>query len=74
MVKQIYCLLGLFIFLQAQALAEVVASIDKNPVIANESFVLTISADDDIDSNALDTSALLNDFIVFHLFFSIVQL
>jgi hypothetical protein len=63
-VKQIYCLLGLFIFLQAQALAEVVASIDKNPVIANESFVLTITADDDIDSNALDTSALLNDFIV----------
>lgn len=64
MVKQIYCVLGLFIFLQTQALAEVIASIDKNPVIANESFVLTITADDDIDSNALDTSALLNDFIV----------
>lgn len=64
MVKQIFCLLGLFIFLQAQAFAEVVASIDKNPVVANESFVLTITADDDVDSNALDTRALLNDFIV----------
>lgn len=64
MVKKILYLLSLFIFLEAQAFAEVIASVDKNPVVANESFVLTITADDDIESNALDTSALLKDFIV----------
>ncbi|GHE80377.1 BatD family protein [Thalassotalea profundi] len=64
MVKKILCLLGLFFLLEAHVLAEVIASVDKNPVIANESFVLTITADDDIDANALDTSPLLDDFIV----------
>ncbi|XQW85945.1 BatD family protein [Thalassotalea piscium] len=64
MVKQLFCLLGLLIFLESQALAEVIASVDKNPVITNESFVLTITADEDVDSDALDTSPLLNDFIV----------
>ncbi len=49
---------------QVSALTKVVSSIDKNPVIANESFVLTVTADDDVDADALDTSALLNDFIV----------
>ncbi|MGB1199087.1 MAG: BatD family protein [Thalassotalea sp.] len=64
MVKQIFCLVILLVCLQAQALAEVVASVDKNPVIVNESFVLTVTANDDVDTNALDTSALLSDFIV----------
>ncbi|GAA5138920.1 BatD family protein [Thalassotalea piscium] len=64
MVKRIFCLLSFLICLEANALTEVIASVDKNPVIMNESFVLTITADDDVDSNALDTSALLNDFVV----------
>ncbi|WP_284243411.1 BatD family protein [Thalassotalea insulae] len=42
----------------------VTASIDKNPVIANESFVLTVVADDDVNTNALDTSPLMQNFIV----------
>lgn len=48
----------------AHATTQVVATIDKNPVVVNESFVLEITADDDVDTNALDTSALLKDFIV----------
>ena len=36
----------------------------KNPVIINESFILEVVADDDVDTNALDTSALMKDFIV----------
>ena len=46
------------------ALTSVSASVDKNPVMINESLILTVTADDDIDRNALDTSALLSDFIV----------
>ncbi len=52
------------ITLNVYALTTVTATIDKNPVIANESFVLTVVADDDIDTNALDTSSLMQDFIV----------
>lgn len=46
------------------ALTSVSATVDKNPVVANESFVLEIVADDSLDNNALDTSPLLEDFIV----------
>ncbi|REL26159.1 protein BatD [Thalassotalea euphylliae] len=46
------------------ALSKITASVDKNPVTVKESVVLTIVADDDVDSNALDTSKLLADFIV----------
>jgi len=42
----------------------VTATVDKNPVVVNESFVLTVTADDDVNTNALDTSALMQDFIV----------
>lgn len=48
----------------AFALTKVTATIDKNPVAIKESVVLTVIADDDVDSNALDTSALLKDFVV----------
>lgn len=48
----------------AFALNKVTATIDRNPVVVNESFVLTVVADDDVNTNAFDTSALLNDFIV----------
>ncbi|MBW3140175.1 BatD family protein [Ferrimonas balearica] len=46
------------------ALTELQASIDQNPVVAGQSFILEVVADDDVESNALDTSALLRDFAV----------
>jgi len=48
----------------AYAFIEVTATVDKNPVVVKESFVLTITANDDVDTNALDTSPLMQDFIV----------
>lgn len=48
----------------ALALTNVTASIDSNPVMSNESIVLTVIADDSIERDALDTSSLLKDFIV----------
>ncbi len=49
---------------QAHALSNVTATVDKNPAMINESILLTVTADDDVDRNALDTSPLLTDFIV----------
>jgi len=48
----------------ALAASQISVTIDKNPVVVNESFVLKIIIDDDVDTNALNTSDLLNDFIV----------
>jgi len=59
----LFCL-GLLFTHAAFALNQVTASIDKNPVMAKESIVLQVIADDDVNTNALDTSALLQDFIV----------
>ncbi|SEK45658.1 Oxygen tolerance [Colwellia chukchiensis] len=64
MVRVIISLLTILISLNSYALSKVTASVDKNPVVVNESLILTVTADDDVDSNALDTSALLTDFIV----------
>lgn len=53
------------LLLPAQALAlNVTAQVDKNPVIVDESFTLTISADDDLPRNAFNSDALLTNFIV----------
>lgn len=46
------------------ALQTLTASIDRNPVMVNEAFVLTIEADDSVSSNDLDTSSLLRHFTV----------
>ncbi|MGZ9897730.1 BatD family protein [Shewanella gaetbuli] len=46
------------------ALTKIEASIEKNPVIEGEYFVLNVTADDDLNAGALDTSELLNDFVV----------
>jgi len=46
------------------ALSTVTASIDSNPVMSNESIVLTVIADDSVDRDSLDTSPLLKDFIL----------
>lgn len=60
-------LLALFTLVASQtalALTSVTASIDANPVMSNESIVLTVIADDSIERDALDTSPLLTDFII----------
>lgn len=48
----------------AWALSQVTASVDKNPVMLNESLVLTVVADDDVSTKAFDSSALHKNFIV----------
>jgi hypothetical protein len=48
----------------ALAASQISATIDKNPVVVNESFILKITIDDDVDTNALNTSVLLKDFVV----------
>lgn len=67
MVRLLLSLVGLItVALSPSAFAflTITASVDKNPVVVNESFVLTITADDDVNTNALDTSALMQNFIV----------
>ena len=54
----------LFLSQASYGFISVSATIDKNPVMVNESFVLTVTADDDINTNALDTTPLMQDFIV----------
>lgn len=57
-------LTSLLLIQSAFALTQVTATVDKNPVMEKESFILEVTADDDVDTNALDTSPLLKDFIV----------
>jgi hypothetical protein len=63
-VKVIFSLFVILLSLNSYALSKVSASLDKNPVVVNESLILTVIADDNVDNNALDTSVLLKDFIV----------
>ncbi|MFT4940570.1 MAG: hypothetical protein ACI88A_003627 [Paraglaciecola sp.] len=46
------------------AITEVTASVDKNPVMLDESITLSIIANGDADRNAFDPSPLLSDFVV----------
>lgn len=64
MVRIAIVLIGLLLTPSVWALTKVTATVDRNPVAVKESFVLTVIADDDVDTNALDTSPLLKDFIV----------
>lgn len=64
MVRVIVALCSILFALTSHAYINVSASIDKNPVVTNESFILTVVAEDDVNTNALDTSSLLADFIV----------
>lgn len=57
-------LTSLLLIQSAFALTQVTATVDKNPVMEKESFILEVTADDDVDTNALDTSPLMKDFIV----------
>jgi len=65
---KLFTLSSLLILLLASqtsfALTKLTASIDSNPVMNNESIVLTVIADDSLERDALDTSPLLNNFIV----------
>ena len=64
MVRIILCCLGILFTQSTFALSQVSASVDKNPVMVKESFILQIVADDEVNTNALDTSSLLQNFIV----------
>ncbi|MFT2091269.1 BatD family protein [Paraglaciecola sp. 2405UD69-4] len=55
------CSLSYFSFSQS---IEVSASVDKNPVMVDESFILSVVANGDIDTNAFDSSFLMKDFVV----------
>ncbi len=46
------------------AVTQVQAVVDKNPVMVAESFVLEVTANGDVARGALDTSVLLQDFVV----------
>ena len=48
----------------SQALSTLTAKVDHNPAMVGETVVLTITADDHVNANNLDTSALLQQFIV----------
>jgi len=48
----------------SQALTVLTAKVDHNPAMVGETVVLTITADDHVNANNLDTSALLQQFIV----------
>lgn len=56
-------LFGLAFPSQAQDI-NVTASLDKNPVIVNESFTLTITANDDLPQSAFRSAPLMQDFVV----------
>lgn len=43
---------------------EVIATVDKNPAMADESITLTVVANGDVDRDAFDPSPLLKDFVV----------
>ncbi|WP_111976585.1 BatD family protein [Algibacillus agarilyticus] len=59
----IFCLLTL-ISLTSHAATQVIASVDRNPIIANESVDLLVRVNEHVSNNALDTSALNKDFRV----------
>ena len=48
---------------QAQSI-EVRASVDKNPVMVDESFILSVEANGEVDRGAFDPSFLMKDFVV----------
>ncbi|WP_252733541.1 BatD family protein [Pseudoalteromonas sp. C2R02] len=64
MVRSFTLLCLLVLALPSFALTELTASVDKNPVLQGEYFVLSIGADDTVQGSQPDTAALLKDFIV----------
>jgi len=64
MVKNLSIFIVCTLLLCSKVFANVSATVDKNPVIEGESFILEIVADGDMDTDAFDSSPLLQDFIV----------
>ncbi|MDV6315533.1 BatD family protein [Idiomarina sp. HP20-50] len=55
----------LFVHQIAQAdVSEVTATVDRNPVTANQSFVLTVTVNGDVTNESFSPSKLLKDFVV----------
>ncbi|KPZ60202.1 hypothetical protein AN391_00611 [Pseudoalteromonas sp. P1-13-1a] len=64
MVMRLFCCLLLLSAMPSWAATKLEASVDKNPVLAGEFFMLNISVDDTIKTEQPDTSVLLKDFVV----------
>ncbi|WP_404339030.1 BatD family protein [Pseudoalteromonas mariniglutinosa] len=64
MVMRLFCCLLLITALPSWAATQLQASVDKNPVLAGEFFVLNLTINDSIQNEQPDTSALLKNFVV----------
>ena len=64
MVMRLFCCLLLLCAIPSFAATKLQASVDKNPVLAGEFFMLNISVDDNVKGEQPDTSVLLKDFVV----------
>ena len=64
MVMRLFCCLLLLSAMPSWAATKLEASVDKNPVLAGEFFMLNISVDDTVKGEQPDTSSLLRDFVV----------
>lgn len=64
MVMRLFCCLLLLSAMPTWAATKLEASVDKNPVLAGEFFMLNISVDDTVKGEQPDTSSLLKDFVV----------
>jgi len=64
MVMRLFCCLLLLCAIPSFAATKLQASVDKNPVLAGEFFMLNISIDDTVKGEQPDTSVLLKDFVV----------
>ena len=64
MVMRLFCCLLLLCAMPSFAATKLEASVDKNPVLAGEFFMLNISVNDTVNGEQPDTSVLLKDFVV----------
>ncbi|WMS91835.1 BatD family protein [Pseudoalteromonas sp. HL-AS1] len=64
MVMRLFCCLLLLSAMPSWAATKLEASVDKNPILAGEFFMLNISVDDTVKGEQPDTSSLLKDFVV----------
>lgn len=64
MVMRLFCCLLLLCAIPTFAASKLEASVDKNPVLAGEFFMLNITIDDSVKNEQPDTSSLMKDFVV----------
>ncbi|MBE0421086.1 MAG: BatD family protein [Pseudoalteromonas nigrifaciens] len=64
MVMRLFCCLLLLSAMPLMAATKLEASVNKNPVLAGEFFILNITVDDTIKDEQPDTSMLLKSFVV----------